>query len=197
MEITTVTEISTHADDAVARLPEQYKDKSLLEALVRALANRTQALETVLFDLFENRSLYSAVGTQLDGIGQIVDQPRNGLTDDIYRIRIFAKIAQNVSKGTPEDLIRIFKLLMQANKIYYYEVYPAAVYMTAVGGAPIGNTNEIRKAVEASKAGGVAIDLLSIADENAFSFFEDPDLDGLGFGTTDDPLEGGTFTTIL
>jgi len=197
MDITPIAENSAHVAEALNRLLEQYKDKTRFEALISGLAARTQTLETVFNDLFTDRSLTGASGAQLDGLGEIVDQPRGGLTDEIYRIRLFAKIAQNVSKSTPEDLINIFKLLMQANKIYYYEVYPAAVYMTAIGSNPIGDTSEIIKAVNDSRAGGVAIDLLSTVSENAFSFFEDPDPDGRGFGVLSDPDEGGFFAKLL
>lgn len=197
MNITPLTEITTHVEDALGRLLEQYKGKARFEAIVTQFGLRTQTLESVFAALFNERSLTASVGAQLDGLGQIVDQPRNGLTDEIYRIRLFAKIAQNVSKSTPEDLIGIFKLLMQANKVYYYEVYPAAVYMTAIGGTPIGDTSEIRKAVNDSRAGGVSIDLLSTADDNAFSFLEDPDPDGRGFGVLSDPDEGGFFARLL
>lgn len=195
--MSTLTKITTHAPDAQARLPEQYRDKPKLLALIAAVGAQSQVLEDVLYDLLQNGSLSTASGAALDQLGDIVGQDRGGRTDDKYKIRILAKIGQNISRGTGEDLIQIFKALMQADLVYLNPNYPAGASLTAIGSDPIGTIDEIRAAMEQSHAGGVSIDYYFTTPAVAFSFADDPDPAGQGFGDFNDATVGGTFATIL
>lgn len=188
---------TTHAADAQARLPEQYRGKPKLLALIAAVGARSQVLEDALYDLLTNGSLSSAVGATLDQLGDIVGQERGSRTDAKYKIRILAKIGQNISRGTAEDLIQIFKQLMQANLVYFNPDYPAGATLTAVGSDPVGSTSEIRDAMDQSHAGGVAITYFFTTPSVAFSFADDPDPAGQGFGDYNDASVGGTFATTF
>lgn len=194
---TEAVKIITHSDDAFDRLPEQYRDNPRMVAYARIFGAQAQDLEDAFYDILENAGLAAAFGPILDQIGEIVGQPRNGLIDQKYRVRIFAKIGQNVSKGTAEDLIAIFKALMQADRVYYNDLFPAGAYLTAIGTDPVGTIAEIRDALENSKPAGVKMAYFLSVDANSFSFLDDPDPSGLGFGDSTDPLVGGVLATIL
>lgn len=195
--MSSITKITTHEADALDRLPEQYRDRPKMQALVSIMGARSQELEDAFFDIIQNGSLAEASGPVLDQIGDIVGQPRQGRNDQKYRVRLFAKIGQNVSKGTGEDLIAIFKALMQADRVYYNPLYPAGAYLTAIGTDPVGTIEEIRAALEASHSGGVSINYFVVVEAASFSFLDDPDPSGQGFGDYNDADVGGTFATIF
>ncbi len=121
----TVAKITDHVVQAKARMLSQYKGKPRFEGMIEAVTQDAQSLEETLFDMYYERSVNSAIGKQLDIIGNIVGQPRLGMLDDVYRIAILGKIGVNISNGVPEDLIALFKLLMKCTKAQYIPYYPA------------------------------------------------------------------------
>lgn len=104
------TKITTHPANAVARLPSQFVGKPNIEALITDAVTPATDVENALWELFTERTIDTAVGSQLDVIGKIVGQPRNGETDTIYRQRLRARIAANRSHGNAEDLISVMSL---------------------------------------------------------------------------------------
>lgn len=97
---------------ALSRLRSQFADKPAIRAWVCALATPAQAIEDALQDLLSNRAIDTGEGVQLNIIGKIVGQSRNGLSDDGYRPYLRARIATNRSRGITEDLIKIARLLI-------------------------------------------------------------------------------------
>src|SRR5690606_9849776 len=61
----------------------QYGDSPRLESIVRALYAPLNSNQVAIRQLFEDRWLDTAVGRQLDGIGEIVGQPRE-ISDTIF-----------------------------------------------------------------------------------------------------------------
>lgn len=80
--------------------------------LVTALCRPIQDLENTMQQVLLQRGLNNAVGAQIDAIGKLVAQPRNGADDDTYRKRCRATIAAHRSAGTTEDLIQIASLVV-------------------------------------------------------------------------------------
>lgn len=191
-----IERIDDHEEQALDRLPEQYRGKDRVESLIKAFVEPLQTLEAVFFDLLENRYLDDAQGAQLDLLGKILGQRRGPLNDEQYRLRLIAKIAQHVSNGTPEDLIKIYRILTQAQLVEYFDEFPAGVRLIASGTSPIGSINEIKAALNAAKPGGVQIDFL-MATEGfpVFGFAEDPN--AAGFGDLNNPNVGGFFTSLI
>lgn len=192
-----IVKITTHGDDAVDRLPQQYRGKPGMEALARLAGDQQQALEDADFETLSNGNIALGYDYLLDQIGDVVGQKRESRTDAVYRSRLFAKIGENVSKGTGENLISVFKAIMSANRVYFNPLYPARCYLTAIGGTPAGSITDIYAAMNASHTGGVKIYYLASAPAVSFSFLEDPDPDGEGFGDYTDGSVGGGFATIL
>lgn len=192
-----IAHITDHADQAEARLPEQYKGQPNIVASVRLDGDRAQTLEDIFYDMLVNGSILNQHDSLLDQTGDVVVQPREGLSDDDYKVRIFAKIAENVSKATAEELIRIYKVLMQADRVYFNPVYPAGFSITAIGGTPLGAVAEIKTALTASRMAGVSIEFFASVDSVSFSFSDDPDPNGQGFGDSSDASVGGYLAQVL
>ncbi|MCK5643835.1 MAG: hypothetical protein KAJ19_23755, partial [Gammaproteobacteria bacterium] len=94
-----VTQITDYEDRAEGRLPGQFKDIELITALVRAVANEAQDLEDAGFPLFGLLDIDTMIGAQLDGIGDILTEPRNGQSDVNYRLALHAKGARITASG--------------------------------------------------------------------------------------------------
>lgn len=123
-----MTQISTHNIDAQKRLLQQYKGKEKIEALLAALgSDQIQDLEDTLTQLLSRLVVDNSEGVQLDNIGKIVGQPRNGQDDATYQIFIHAKIGRNVSEGDIERVISVWKILSQAGTVQVIENFPAEV----------------------------------------------------------------------
>lgn len=187
--------ILDHGQEAVNRLVTQYQDQPLIEGLVRSLANPNQDLEDTFWDLLTLRDLETAVGKQLDGLGEIVGESRKGKNDDDYRIAIKAKIGQNVSKATPQDVISVFILLVNANTAYYMEYPPAEAAIFADVNIEALDNPAILKFMQKVMPAGSRLDYIGWYDNgNAFAFFDDPN--ALGFDDLFNADVGGKLATI-
>ncbi len=124
-----IAQITDHADRAVARIVGKLRNKPRFEALVRALVSPFQSIEDALWALFES-DVDRATGDELDVLGRIVGELRNGETDDeLYRRRVRARIMANRSNGTVEDIIRVVRLILadDAVRVYVRQVFPAGL----------------------------------------------------------------------
>lgn len=82
------------------------------EKLVATLATPFQSLENALRQLLLERSIDTAIGAQLDVIGRLVGQARNGLDDDTFRRYCRARITVNRATGVIEELITVTDLIV-------------------------------------------------------------------------------------
>jgi hypothetical protein len=195
-----IVQMMDHLAKARDRLASQFRELPNIDAVLKGFCLKAQDLEAVFFDLMDSRSIVNATGIQLDLWGLLLNKARGGLTDDnLYRITLLAKIAQNVSQGSPEDVMQVFRLLMQAKYVVYYEPpgVPASFQLTAVGANPIGTIQDIKRAVSLSKATGTAIDLLTSTTAQPFGFAGNEDPNVRGFGDLNDSTVGGTFSSII
>lgn len=102
--------------------------------LLTALVAPAQDLENVIQQFLANRFVDTAVGAQLDIIGAIVGEDRNGLIDNDYRRYIRAKIAVNNSNGVFEDLLTIaFLVIYDASATYIATDVGTATVVLRVG----------------------------------------------------------------
>lgn len=72
-----------HPDIAWSHWTAQFEGKQNLEAFSKAMLAPAQGIQTALKQLRDERWLDNAVGQQLDGIGEIVGQPRT-IPDTVY-----------------------------------------------------------------------------------------------------------------
>src|SRR5688572_13994483 len=102
-----LTKIADHVEQGLRLLLDQYKDKPRLTALLSSYLNRVQELEDAAWDVRIKRFVDDAVGAQLDGIGRIVGELRQGRDDVTYRLFILARIRVNLSFGHADDVIDV------------------------------------------------------------------------------------------
>jgi len=118
-------------------LPSQFRGKVRIKGLLRVIAHQLEEVRTFLAELNIDRTVDTAIGTQLDGIGDIVCLTRQeaielsdtatAMDDETYRKWLKYKIAINTSNGTYTDLMSAIKMLIGENDVVYSEtpVYPA------------------------------------------------------------------------
>lgn len=121
--------ITDHGAEAIDRLPQFLKDKPNLAAWLEVLCGPIQRIEDALIQLLTERAVDTAIGDQLDDLGTIVGQRRDGLADDDFRRYIRARIAANRACGLTDELLRIVRLIVDDSgaTIRLTPSYPAAV----------------------------------------------------------------------
>lgn len=108
-----ITKITDFVQRGIDRLPSQMAGKPNIEALLTVLLRPGQDVENVLWQLLTERTAAIATGVTLTAIGNLVGQPRNGLTDDEeYRPYVMARIASNKSDGTIPTIVRIARVAL-------------------------------------------------------------------------------------
>ncbi len=168
-----VPPITTHAADALARLIQQFKGKPNIAALLNSFNEQTQDYEDDVQDLSDVLDIDLMTGVNLDHIGEIVNQPREGRNDADYRQAIRERISANVSSGTPDQVIEIFTGLTGSTVVDYDEDYPAGFVIYGDGAQPAS----LYDAMNAAKPAGVYMGLLDLLEwEDADSaLWEDSD----------------------
>lgn len=158
-----------HIAQARALLITQFKGSASLGALLDSYIQQVQLLENAAFDVLNSRTVESASDAQLDLLGKLVGQPRNGMEDKDYRLCINARIAINVGSGTADQLLNLFILLGETPSIYvtppasFYLYMPSISSDTAASYAPL---------VAIAKAAAVASAVVysTIDDAHTFTF---------------------------
>ena len=190
------TKITTYETDALDRLLSEYKNADNLRSIVSIFADALQTVENDVYDVYTLRGIDTAEGIQLDNIAAVLGLSRSGLTDAQLKVRIYAKIAENTSRGTFEQVVGIFKLLTSADYVQADEIFPAGLRLIAVNATyDITTASDIVNAMYSAKAAGVKLDAVVVTGDNVFGFYGDAD--ALGFGDVTDPLVGGNFADKL
>ena len=150
--------------------------------LLTALLTPINDLEQVMLALLTERSIDTAVGAQLDVIGRIVGQPRQGLDDDTYRRYCRARVVTNRSSGVVEDLIKVADLVVfNATATYIVKNEGPATVRLRVDGIAITDdlATILYKFERAAASGGVRIVVQwgSSAPAGWFKFDSGPGLD--------------------
>lgn len=193
-DMTGLPEAADHTADALARfVGGVFEGKPKTEAFVSIFAAKIQEVETMLFDLFDKRTLDDAEAAQLDGIGAIVGlERRGGQTDTSYRADLRAWIVYLRSRGTAEEIISVVERFTRSTEVELVEYPPASAIVWFDG--EIYNEPRIAKLADGAAGGGVRIDAVKVyADPFRF----DGVLDGEGFGTVSDPNVGGHLSTVM
>lgn len=107
----------------------QFRGLPRLAAVLCALLDQVQALDQTLADADQLRALETAVGAQLDDVGEALGFPRDvGLADSAYRVTLRAVAAARGTDGRLNRLIRVMQILMQGTGTFTVTEYsPASV----------------------------------------------------------------------
>jgi hypothetical protein len=129
-------QILDHKVRGLKRLLEQYKHQPNLGAILDMKLDRFQDIESALYPLFNALSIKDQGGAMLDIIGELVGRGRTTTDDARYRILIYVKIQENVSKGEPERVITVFKLLTDSPYVHNINLGGAEVQIQVTNPIP-------------------------------------------------------------
>ncbi len=177
-----MVDIPNYYERAIALLASQFQIKmpdgtrTNFQKMLFAIITQIQEIQTQENLLIQMRSLDTAQGEQLDGLGQIIGLARiPGQSDALYRQALQFQIFVNESSGTPEQVIQILKFLTQANIVFYDEFYPASYLMTTDGLIFPDDPSDIVGVIQASSPAAVEfIGVTAIYDTVPFVFSNDP-----------------------
>lgn len=70
--------------EARDRITDQFKDKDVIDRYLQLLLDQQESIQQVFKDLLQKRSIDEATGATLDIIGEIVGQPRELISADLF-----------------------------------------------------------------------------------------------------------------
>jgi hypothetical protein len=153
--MTGLTHDPEHSARGVARLIDRYA-KPRNKALLASWLGELQQAEDALWQLLVERSLASAEGDQLDVLGAIVGQPREGRDDESYRLWISARTMVLRSSGTTTEMLAIARtLIAETDTVRLEEYFPAAFLMRFSGSFTLTLGYQIAYMLHQAKAAGV------------------------------------------
>ena len=140
--------------DIKSLIPEQYKDAPNLNAILEIFSTPFDELKVVFAALKNILNLESAEGAQLDLIGAIVEEKRNGRLDPDYIVGIQFKIFKNTSRGFVDDVVKALKFITSATRVIYSDNPPASYTIYTDG---TGLTDDVKILIDKLTAAGVSV----------------------------------------
>lgn len=194
-----LVKITTHVADAQARLVEQFKEQPRLLALIEAWVEPLQDIEEQLSLLLHYRTLDASVGQQLDNLGAIVGQAREGRTDDEYRLWIAARRLVNIATGIPNDFLHLMETVLPMSESEYIPYYPAGFQIRSYG--LDGGSATIWQILSTIKPAGVhfGFQYSDVPADEVFTLSDSGSLTAsstLGLGDSTDASVGGKFAGV-
>jgi len=96
-------EIRAYTDEARGLITEQFKEKPVFDKYLQLLTSGILDAQEVLRQLQQQRSIDTAVGAQLDVIGDIVGRPRGLVTSEVFSFFGFQGHSQADTFGSLTD----------------------------------------------------------------------------------------------
>jgi len=130
----------TNYDDWKNNLRDHLK-RDRIQGITSAFLGRLQGIENFYWQLVSERDLENGDGVQLDGIGEIIKEPRGQKIDKIYRIFLRGVILANLSHGKADMIqavVNIFEDAYGATMSGYSEEEPAALRIELYGWGTAG-----------------------------------------------------------
>jgi hypothetical protein len=111
---------------------EQYKNSVNLRKIVEISAAGKDDLEAKAFAIRGAFTMATAVGEQLDYVGELFNCHRKLRNDEDYRTEIMATALQT-STATPQDLITLLKRAFGATSVEYLQEVEATFFVILIG----------------------------------------------------------------
>lgn len=183
-------------DLALARLLGQFSDSTALRQLICSLVSPLDELEDALLDVHYNRWVAdTTTGEQLDVLGRIVREPRNGLDDATYLRAIQTRVLINRSSGKLEELIEISTTFEPtAIPVEFREHGPNSITVRP-DTATEADAKALTERLQDARAGGVNLQLIYKTGFSPFGTFTLADTtvttaDTKGWGSTTETTGG-------
>ncbi len=189
--------MATPTEKALSRLAYQFTDSERLIVFLESILAELDELEVSRLQLDTERYIDTAIGVQLDGIGEILGLPRPVLDgviagDDPYRLLLRAKTKINSTSMTVPETLEIIAFMISSVTIQYrlvVSMFPSYLFNRILTETEIFALSLLPSLI------GIGPEFIHYDDPNTFSFFEDPT--GKGFGTTADAGIGGNMASII
>lgn len=150
-----------------------------LHKVIDAFSKPLDEVEAVAKQIYTQLDIDVAIGEQLDGLGQIIVLPRNGLNDDDYRAALKFKIKLNRSYGQPELLISALRFFTNSTIVELFESFPAAMFAFVNGTEGLDHLTQKMKRLS---LGGVNFIYISNVDSDAPFAFDSEGQEDYGLG---------------
>ncbi len=171
-----------HTAAMQANLISQFQGLPNIGFWITALGAQLNDIDQAIGQLLTMLPLQGAAGAQLDALGGLLGQARDGLNDPTYQALLQAKIVQLRSQGSVENLIQILLSLAGAVSVQAIESQPAAISILVTGEVTPALTNsDIVTAVYQAKPAGVLLTLNAAVQFPAFQFDVPDSAESAGF----------------
>lgn len=197
--------VSDHEQSGVDLLLEQFRGLPRIEGLLRSYLIQVQQLEDALWEILGSSILDNASDAQLDGIGDLMGEPRRGRSDALYRPAIRVRALINRCNGKHSEILAILTLHLGvasgAGTVELREPAPAALSLN-VYSVP-SSASELRVIARTVKPAGVNLDarVETSATRPARFGWDSGTIAGQtasnGFGWDGDASVGGLFATEI
>jgi hypothetical protein len=201
--MTTLVADDTIVESAVARLTDLYRNKAVERALVETLAERFAHEDEVELELYTKQWIDAAEGALLDAAGELVGEPRQGRSDDLYRLWIRARVRINRTQGKIRDSYHLVRLIAGEDVTVHYIPTPPAAYIVTVDDTDV-DPAELFKLLNAVRPAGVRMSLEYSPDQDLETLFTLSETGSTitgdndkGLGDVGDPDVGGRLRGVL
>lgn len=196
----TIKLITDELERPLSRLPQQFQDSEVLKDIISIFVEELFELQTVMTDILDTMDIEKAEGYWLDVIGVILDTPRDGATDEEYRVRLNLEVYYNSSTGAAEYITSALRYMTGGESIRLLDTGSANLNATTDGiSLDEGTVNELRQMLGAS----IKLTLKSTLDFDSFttvdvdaggtSDYTNPDTSNVDYSYYDDVDAGGWF----
>ena len=184
----------------LSRLASQFRDKDIISDMISIFTEELFELQQVFCDLLTRLDVDTVEEFWLDNIGLILDEAREGDSDEVYRKRLKLKIFFNSSTGTASYVIAALRFLTGGTNILLTDAGLANLN-AVTDGANLDNSTieEVRRLLPAT----ILLNLSSSFDGADFttvdvdpagtSDFTNPDNSNVEYSYYPDPNGGKWF----
>lgn len=156
-------------DSWINDLPQQFLDRHNIEVLIKAFSDELQEVNDMFEQLNELTDLDTAVGKNLDMVGDIINLSRKdalsillekdvAMTDELYRNALRYQNLKNTCECTYYDIMETINLMWNVNQVDYYEdpEHPATIclILPTVG---LDDPDPLENRIMVIKPGGVGV----------------------------------------
>lgn len=113
-----------HAAEAISHLIELFRNGPRNQSLLESVLSQSQELEDMLWALYYAFMVDTATGDQLDVLGRVVGETRQGRGDEDYRSAVRVRILVNSSSGTVPEMYAIAEGMVPSATVRVQEVAP-------------------------------------------------------------------------
>lgn len=113
----------------------QFLDQTNYMGVVTMIAEELELVDLAFTEIRTIFDLNASTGAQLDLVGALVNEPRRGRSDVLYRASLEI-LTKTSASGTPEDVIAAVRGITGADGVHFVNEYPAHFWALPVGGDP-------------------------------------------------------------